>query len=803
MKKKIFALMLAVVMTVCMIPAAVFAVDVEPGGTVDNGLELNKTYDKENNLLTLEAWVTGTSVTTTTETVVPCDIVLVLDVSGSMDERIGGNGTPHKIDALKTAVAGFVDTVAANAKANNVDHRISIVKFADNSYYNNSESSLAEGNHRYWDWGDYYNYTEVVKNLTSVNTGVNALKTAVNDLTPGGATSADYGMTKAKYVLADSNVNRKDSTKVVVMFTDGEPNHSSGFSYSVANNTIAISKGLKADGVKVYSVGVFGTLNPNDSDDYRIIQYMNSVSSNYSNANGATKNGNRYTWDMGNGGDLGYYYNASDAADLSAIFKKIAESSTTGGAAIQLTETSTLVDQVTEWFDLPENVSKEDIHTYTSKCKSVSAKGEYTWEDRVEQNFDVEIDEENKIIKVSGFDYAENWVGTDTTTGAVHGQKLIVTIPIYDNGTGKGPDVPTNTAISGVYDGDEPIEYFPIPETEFPYITIKHSSGAPDEIIRIDQLTYNEDGESFDIKPYVVPGYLYGGRYTGPGYTWDEAVKSGDHGNPDVENYATYYLKEVPDTYLVPKTLTTWHVGESGKEIDHLYLITTVDDENYLEIGFKCKEIDDISKTAKEGSAFDTTGDALCKQIDIYRKPNLETPETTYEYKHVHKIRGDEDNDGYIACYKVNAFDGKMEMSYIPFFRTPDDVLVNGIVERTITVPNAINPIDFDAVDNKVTVDTYIGYDWRDGGSQKPTEPLKVAKTLSLGNETDSVPKTEPVKKIVKGKVVKSPIIENPIIEEPIIAEPIKPIKPVNPKSSIGNVVKNGILGLVKKLGKW
>ena len=60
------------------------------------------------------------------QTTVPLDIVLVLDVSGSMED----NG---KMKTLKTAVNNFIDTTAAeNDKRSDVNKqsRISLVKFA-------------------------------------------------------------------------------------------------------------------------------------------------------------------------------------------------------------------------------------------------------------------------------------------------------------------------------------------------------------------------------------------------------------------------------------------------------------------------------------------------------------------------------------------------------------------------------------------------------------------------------------------------------------------------------------------------
>lgn len=117
--KQALALVLALVMALSLVALPSFAEGEETGGgtavtggsTNTPGLELRKAYDPSTGLLTLEAYATGS--TTTTTSTAPVDIVLVLDVSGSMDDPINGYGSQDKIDALKDAVNGFIDKVAS------------------------------------------------------------------------------------------------------------------------------------------------------------------------------------------------------------------------------------------------------------------------------------------------------------------------------------------------------------------------------------------------------------------------------------------------------------------------------------------------------------------------------------------------------------------------------------------------------------------------------------------------------------------------------------------------------------------
>ena len=186
--KQALALVLALVMALSLVALPSFAADedstgtgtaVTGGSTNTPGLELRKVYDPSTGLLTLEAYATGS--TTTTTSTAPVDIVLVLDVSGSMDDPINGYDSQNKIDALKDAVNGFIDKVAEKSP----NSSIAVVKFASDKEYDVGNGYNGSG----------YNYSQIVQNLTAVNeAGANSLKTAVNQLTAAGATRADYGM---------------------------------------------------------------------------------------------------------------------------------------------------------------------------------------------------------------------------------------------------------------------------------------------------------------------------------------------------------------------------------------------------------------------------------------------------------------------------------------------------------------------------------------------------------------------------------------------------------------------------------
>ena len=464
MKKKFLALVLTLAMVLSLVPVTALATNGTPTTdkatesvtTSQDGVNITKKVvtDKEgNHNLVMEAYVEGT--TTTTTSTKPLDIVLVLDVSGSMDNSQGW-GTTKKIESLKSAVNNFIAEVAkknTDTDGNTVGHRISIVKFA-------GEKATKVGNDTYREGRYTYNYSQIVKNLTAVDAnGKNALTDTVNSLKPAGATRADYGMELAQSVLPSNEDSNSD--KVVVMFTDGTPTSRKYFESSVASGAISASKTLKDKGVKVYTVGIF------DGADSREIKgdwnklglegenknnkYMQAVSSNYPTAS-LTVTDWSHSWNPGKRAEGKYYLTATDSEGLKNVFQEISDSitHTTVTANANAVLRDTLMDQFV--------LNGTDENAITVQKAEVNGKdgNEYTWNTPVDvTEITKDISSDGQTVTVKGFNYTSEDNVITEKDGKYSGHKLIVTIPIKVNEAYEGWKAGTKNYDTNVTDTED------------------------------------------------------------------------------------------------------------------------------------------------------------------------------------------------------------------------------------------------------------------------------------------------------------------------------------------------------------
>ena len=417
-------------------------------------------------------YLSGTGVTTTRPNNVVSNGYSGLNTTiwtGVLYEGVTTQTTQTKMEALQNAVCTFVDNIAADAADHNVNHTISIVKFASNQYPDGDDgSSLEEGNDTYnagsWQNPVYYNYTQVLIDKRNPRTDATYIKSQVNALVAGGATAADYGMTKAEYLLAsmpEPGEGEPERTKVVVMFTDGDPTYSSSFEDAVANAAIESAYTQKHTyGAMVFTIGVFR--NPSTNT----LNYMAYTSSNYPDAHSMTNPGDATP-------GVNYAYTAESSEGLNDIFTAIAGAS----GAMSLPAATIVQDAVSPNFTLPNGAS--DVTAYAPKYYYDEEAEEYKFEELkdagtlvIGTTTDPETGEtitgvviegqggENRLpatavrvvdgdkIQMDGFNFSHHWVGTvedDDHNLTAHGRKVVIKIHIeLADGGAWGDGIATN-----------------------------------------------------------------------------------------------------------------------------------------------------------------------------------------------------------------------------------------------------------------------------------------------------------------------------------------------------------------------
>lgn len=721
--KRALALVLALVMALSLVALPSFAAGegdsaglpngvsvVNPGGPTEGvtGMEMSKTLqlnaDGKTGTLTLEAYATGNS--QVVQKNVPLDIVLVLDQSGSMAYTFSGN--TKRQAALKNAVKNFISSVADKYDPETSDHRMAVVTF------DSSASTLV-------------NWTQVD------GTGKDTLTTAIDGLpkSPEGGTQVGKGMQRAQTLLDNSTYkgsNPAQRTQVVIMFTDGEPGDYD-FDISVANDAIKAAKTMKDNGVVVYTIGIFTGADPSqlygtrrnanndgsvgdywNSETASANRYMNYVSSNFKTAadlgledyyvvyHRITKN---YTRDSSN-----YYLAASDADGLNNVFSTI--SSTIGGSDSTLTATATMVDVISKYFQLPKNYL-DSLKAYTVPFTGTDASGNRQWgANQTSYTPSVEGDK----VSVTGFNYSDNWVGFHTDKDGkqtARGSKMVLEIPIQVKDDTVG-EVPTNDLNnSGILDGNgDMFAKFVSPVVKYAYFTVVPvtssvnengknygSPGQEKKVRLLDNPTYNRVNE-------VPKDFLYGGTFNEEACTTVHKDVQ-EQGNPmelnPTEN-ATYYIWEVPNTYLTPRNYNVWrHLPENNgqKTVVRLYPLTTADRIRYKQVGFVIDGQDYVSGCDEFNVTINNTPTlyqtAVAKQNGQHYqtlyldKGTIRASNTAIDESGL--VSGQHIDDGCLAGIKLDA-NGMSEfkttgVTFRPYWITLDNVKVYGTTARTCT----------------------------------------------------------------------------------------------------------------------
>lgn len=369
---------------------SVFSEDVKLPG----GIEPVIKKDDSDFLVGLSALSSTSNTITTTTSVQPLDIVLVLDVSGSMDDYMTSYKYTPTYDAknnkwgdywaknpdgsyapIKRITTGFplYQFEGWELSGNEVEPMTGPNDTGDNKiqFYtrtavseirrmaalktaaNNFITETAKRNDGIADEGKQHRISIVkfasdksdrVGNNTDWR-GLNYSQivtrlTAYNSKTVSSGTDMinalnAKGATRADYGMEKAveslSSARSSAQKVVIFFTDGVPTSESEWDSGVANAAISQSRELKQGGAVVYSIGVFAEADPADTGK-NFNAYMHGVSSNYPGASSYRDLGTRAE-------NSDYYKAATDADELNSIFQEISNEINSGtGSPTETTE---------------------------------------------------------------------------------------------------------------------------------------------------------------------------------------------------------------------------------------------------------------------------------------------------------------------------------------------------------------------------------------------------------------------------------------------------------------------------------
>lgn len=580
---------------------------------------------------------------------------------------VSSSGGGTRLAALKSAATEFANSVATKAAGkdgqlgtdDDVDHRIAVVGFADTDegYGYNTGVFIGSKMTKYKNASSVY--ATALQSMKTMD-GQNNVTASLGALQTSGATRTDLGMEMAKGIL-DANPVPADQTRnrVVIVFTDGSPTDFNGFQVNVANSAITTANNIKSGGATVYGIGIFAGADAtspgtkpteNLSDNSSALPaacnwFMQNLSSN----NGVVQNPS-------------YYLSAADAESLKNIFKQISDQIETGGSSTTLSSEAVVKDIISPQFQLPKGATAEDIQLETYACTGKTG-DTYTWS-KNNDTMGAKATVENDTVSVTGFDFAENYVGTVTNNDGVtyRGNKLRISFEVVPkNGFLGGNDVFTNDN-AAIYDkstATEPVRTF---------------DDKPQVNVPIKGVTVTATDKNVYLLGSLTADELKAGA----------TVKVGD---------VTLDLTKANDTDR-PYGLDKW-------QTDYVDITVTIKDKDGNEIPAMSELRDDVSYTIeatvapKKESPSSQEGDPAVAQTGVATaNVNVFKPELTYK-----------DSEGYYGDTEPGFNDNLTATAWKHGETAAETVAMGAVPELTLTY----TPDDGAIVDGKINTRTDFG----------------------------------------------------------------------------------------------
>lgn len=314
---------------------------------------------------------------------------------------------------------------------------------------------------------------------------------------------------------------------------------------------------------------------------------------------------------------------------------------------------------------------------------------------------------------------------------------------------------------------------------------------------------WNADG-TYNIVNETTAGCLYGGyysdyagkgNYTTPGTVNDKIDLSnsttykGDQTSWNEQNAykasgfaitpvvgTTYYLKEVPASYIQPKIIYTYDKNTNPKNLlKEIYLVTAVDDQNYSFVGHDVAGSNYIE--AVNGNVYDT--------ITVKQKVSWNSDQyTTTTYQMGNFFPG---ISGYLNAQQYQgAVEANQTFSFTPFWVTLDGVKVTGVKTREVNTNNGYAaPTTAEgnalAVNDTIVATTVAQY--TSGASKTRTLSLFSTFTINWDEDVPEEP-VEPEETVVPEEIVEP---EETVVPEEIVEpeETVVPKEIVEPEETI------------------
>ena len=267
------------------------AVDPDPDPGADLGEPAHRKYIQKNSdgTYTLSLNVTGNSSFSQEENRRPVDVIVLADVSSSMN-------TNGRLSAMKNAINQLSKTLLTTENASlpvNEQIQMALISFSDNA-------SLRQ----------------------SFTTNNSTFQHTVNNLQASGNTYWDRALEKAD----DTSSNRSNAQKYIIFLSDGDPaGPNVDWTQSIYEDAVEVGKKIVTSGVQLYSIGIqpssMSWVRPDGTG--HSTQSRNPGDGRYKSmeAFAIAVNG-------GTGGESSKYYPADDIDDLSAIFENLAQTIT-------------------------------------------------------------------------------------------------------------------------------------------------------------------------------------------------------------------------------------------------------------------------------------------------------------------------------------------------------------------------------------------------------------------------------------------------------------------------------------------